>query len=76
MTDVELFQLAALKSALKLETLGMKRRGKSVYSIVKQRFGFKGNKEAVLKQLIEYIESMKLINAAQKSGKLQIIGVK
>ena len=34
-------------SALKLETLGMNRRGQSVYSIVKKEFNLKGNKKKV-----------------------------
>ena len=44
-------RLLTLKSALKLEILGMNRRGRSVYSIVKQEFGFKGSKAKVLQQL-------------------------
>ena len=61
MNDIQLFRLKILASALKLETLGMKRRGQSVYSIVKVEFGFKGDKLKVLSQLNELIktESMK-----------------
>ena len=54
--DIKLFRLASLRSALKLEVLGMKRRGASVYSIVKKEFGFKGSKKEVLKQLENYIK--------------------
>ena len=50
------FRIRALRSALKLEVLGMTRRGQSVYSIVKQEFGFKGSKRKVLDQLFKYIE--------------------
>ncbi len=42
------FRLIALKGALKLEILGMKRRGRSAYSIIKQEFGLKGSRESVL----------------------------
>jgi len=45
-----------LKAMLKLECKGMTRRGRSAYSIVKEEFHFKGNKEKVLKQLEEFIE--------------------
>ena len=45
------FRLRSLRGALKLEIAGMKRRGRSVYSIIKEEFGFKGNKQRVLKQL-------------------------
>jgi len=49
------FRTRMLRSALKLEVLGMTRRGQSVYSIVKQEFGFKGNKQQGLDQLLAYI---------------------
>ena len=45
------FRMKTLRGALKLEILGMKRRGRTVYSIVKEEFGFKGNKQKVLEQL-------------------------
>lgn len=45
------FRMRALYGALKLETLGMKRKGRSAYSIVKEEFKLKGNKEKVLQQL-------------------------
>ena len=45
------FRLRALRGALKLEILGMKRRGRSAYSLAKEEFGFKGNKQKVLEQL-------------------------
>lgn len=49
--EIALFRMKALRSALKLEILGMKRRGRSVYSIIKEEFGFKGSKQKVLQQL-------------------------
>lgn len=52
------YRLCTLKSALKLEVLGMKRsRGPSVFSIVKKEFGFKGTKESVLNQLVAKIQN-------------------
>ena len=45
------FRMKTLRGALKLEILGMKKNGRSVYSIVKEEFGFKGNKQKVLEQL-------------------------
>ena len=44
-------RIAVLVGALKLEVLGMTRRGRSVYSIVKDEFGLRGNKKRVLEQL-------------------------
>ena len=45
--EIEFYRLRALRSALKLEILGMKRRGSSVYSIIKREFDFKGSKRKV-----------------------------
>lgn len=54
---IELVQLLAIRGALKMEMSGLKRRGPSASSIVKARFGFKGNKEKLLAQLQAYIEA-------------------
>jgi hypothetical protein len=43
-------RLITLRGALKLELLGMKRRGRSAYSIIKEEFGLKGNKQKVYDQ--------------------------
>jgi len=40
-------RLIAMKHALHLETKGLKRRGRSVYAIVKEEFNLKGNKQKV-----------------------------
>jgi hypothetical protein len=53
---IEMFRMKSLCGALKLEMLGMKRKGRSVYSIVKKEFGFKGNKQKVLEQLEDKLE--------------------
>ena len=58
---IELFRLLALRGALKLEVLGMTRHGRSVYSIVKQEFGFTGSKKRVLEQLEEVINQRRMI---------------
>ena len=57
--QIEMYRLLSLRSALKFECLGMKRRGQSVYSIVKAEYGLKGNKKSVLKQLEQIIEEVK-----------------
>ena len=53
MNDAEAYRLIALEKALKLEQLGMKRRGQSAYSLVKQHYGLKGNREKVYNQLLD-----------------------
>ncbi len=57
--QIDMFRFLSLKSALKLECLGMTRRGQSAYSIVKAEYGFKGNKKSVLKQMEQIIEEVK-----------------
>ena len=56
---IERYRLCTLKSALKLEIAGMKRSRNqiSAYSIVKEEFGFKGNKRKVLQQLEDKLKS-------------------
>lgn len=48
--EITAFSMLALKGALKLEVLGMKRRGPSAATIVKRQFGFKGSNAKVLAQ--------------------------
>ncbi len=49
--DPQVYRLLALKGALKLECLGMKRsRGPSALTIVKKEFGLKGDARSVLAQ--------------------------
>lgn len=49
-------QLVARKGALRLEMLGMRRRGRSAYSIIKSEYGLKGSRESVLAQMDTLIE--------------------
>lgn len=53
---IQFVQLVVRRGALKLETLGMKRRGQSAYSICKQVYGLKGTKARVLEQMDALIE--------------------
>lgn len=55
--SISTYRLLALKHALKLETLGMKRRGGSVLSVIKKEFGLKGTKAQVLVSFIELLKS-------------------
>ena len=57
--NINMFRLLSLKHALKLEMLGMKRRGQSVYSIVKEELNLKGNKKTVYNQLDDIITKIK-----------------
>jgi len=54
--QVNFARMAALKGALKLECLGMARRGQSAYSICKQTYGLKGSKQKVLEQMEQMVK--------------------
>ena len=58
-TDTKSARLLVLKHALKLEILGMKRRGRSVYSIIKEEFNLKGSKQRVWDTFKLMIETIK-----------------
>ena len=49
--NIKSFRESVLLSALKLECLGMQRRGWSAYSIAKKEYNLKGSKESVYNQL-------------------------
>ena len=48
---IDRFRAKTLLAALKLECLGMKRRGASVYSVVKAEYNLRGSKQSVYNQL-------------------------
>ena len=56
--DINFFQVARLCSALKLECKGLKMSRGSVYAHCKRTYGFKGNKEKVLAQMVAMKEKM------------------
>jgi len=45
---IALFKLCTLRTGLRLEIAGMRRAGKSSYSILKTEYGYRGNRAAVL----------------------------
>ena len=57
--SIDKFRLKTMLSALKLETLGMKRRGKSIYSIIKKEFNLKGNKQKVYEDFKIIVQNYK-----------------
>ena len=57
--DIDLYSIMTKRTALVLEMQGMKRRGRSAYSIIKEEFGLKGNKQRVFEQISEIIEAIK-----------------
>ena len=57
--QIDLARLLTLKHALRLEILGLQRRGRSVYSIVKSEFSLRGSKQRVLDQLEQLVLEQK-----------------
>tara|TARA_B100000519_G_scaffold167310_1_gene151552 strand:- start:821 stop:1012 length:192 start_codon:yes stop_codon:yes gene_type:complete len=54
--QIEEFRLRTLHKMLKLEILGMTRRGQSAYAIIKAETGLKGSKQKVYDQLTEILK--------------------
>lgn len=56
-TQIEMFRCKTLLRGLRLEIAGMKMsRGASCYSIIKQEFGLKGNKQKVYDQFKQLLQ--------------------
>ena len=54
---IAFFQMCARRGALSLELKGLKRRGRSAYSICKSVYGLQGNRQSVLTQMDAMIEA-------------------
>ena len=54
------FRLIVLQKGIEMEAIGLRmtRKGRSALSIVKQEFGWTGNRQAILNKLTELIDSM------------------
>ena len=57
--EIQLYSMLALRARLKLEMVGMKGRGRTAYSLLKEELGIKGNKQKVLGKVNEIIQAMK-----------------
>ena len=55
--NIQRFRLHALHKALKLELVGLKRKGRSAYAIIKDELGIRGNRQSVYDQLTEMLEN-------------------
>ncbi len=52
--QIDAARLLTLRQMLRLEMLGMTKKGRSAYSILKSEFGFKGSREAIFAALTEW----------------------
>lgn len=55
------YRLLALRSALKLEVIGLRSSRWSAYATVKREFGLKGNKARVLMQFETYLRNLEIL---------------
>ena len=55
---IDLLTLLYLRRNLRLEVVGLKGRGRTAYSVLKQELGIKGNRQKVLDQVNQMIQSM------------------
>ena len=54
--NIDRYRLIVLKHGLKLELLGMQKRRPSCYSVIKEEFNLKGNKQKVYDKFCELIK--------------------
>lgn len=54
--QIQQFRARTLLRGLKLETLGMTKRGQSCYSIIKAEYGLKGSKQKVYEQFKKILD--------------------
>ena len=56
---IDLLRLLYLRRNLRLEVVGLKGRGRTAYSVLKQELGIKGDRQKVLDQVNQMIQAMK-----------------
>jgi hypothetical protein len=57
-SGIMLFRMLSQRSALELEILGMKKRGRTAYSMIKEEYNLKGSKRKVLYDFNELIQGV------------------
>ena len=58
---IELYTMMVQRQALKLQMKGIKTRGRSAYSLIKEQYGLKGNIAKVYAEFTTMIETAKQI---------------
>lgn len=64
---IAFFQMVARKGMLGLELQGLKKRGQSAYSICKQVYGLKGNRQKVYDQMCQMVEDAIAAKAKERA---------
>jgi hypothetical protein len=60
--QIEAYRLLVLRSAIKLEIRGGKRRGRPASQVVRLEFGYKGNKQKVLDQFEAHLREIGVLS--------------
>jgi len=58
---IKLSQAVARRAALKMEAIGLRRRGQSVMTILKNEYGWRGNRERIAALLDQEIDRLRLL---------------
>ena len=58
--DILLFRMLSQKAALELEIKGLRKKGRTMYSMIKQEYNLRGSRENVLEQFGNFIKESRL----------------
>ena len=58
--DILLFRMLSQKAALELEIKGLRKKGRTMYSMIKQEYNLRGSRESVLEQFGNFIKENRL----------------
>ena len=58
--DILLFRMLSQKAALELEIKGLRKKGRTMYSMIKQEYNLRGSRENVLEQFGNFIKENRL----------------
>ena len=58
--DILLFRMLSQKASLELEIKGLRKKGRTMYSMIKQEYNLKGSRESVLEQFGNFIKESRL----------------
>ena len=58
--DILLFRRLSQKASLELEIKGLRKKGRTMYSMIKQEYNLRGSRESVLEQFGNFIKENRL----------------
>jgi hypothetical protein len=66
--DIHLVHMLAQRAAFRLELAGMRRRGRTVYAIVKEEYGLRGNRRRVFEQFCKMVDEASARREQEDAG--------